>query len=157
MAMNVQGASIAGVTDNGIPMVEGSNNLIKINIDNPINIDLNTFKDNIYPYVSGNNNIVNIDILGTDNFISNIQIDNENLVITKRTVNGEETYNIKLPNCRDGELSSLRWLKDTNTIIGNWEQVIGVDNEPMDSRTVDFSYNVVTNDIGEIISIERGV
>ena len=58
MAITVEGATIKATASNGIPMVEGSKNLIKINITNPINMNLDTFKNNLQPYLTGDNNAV---------------------------------------------------------------------------------------------------
>lgn len=155
MAATVEGANLVGTTSNGVPMVQGSDNLIKINIDRPVAIDLKTFKDNIAPYLEGDNNIVEVDISGGDNYISDIVLKKNKLILTKNTVNGEEVEEIGLPYATDGTLESCEYIISEDKIKTSWSKVHGVEKEPWEEVVWGREYNVIKDNAGSIISITR--
>ena len=115
MAVEVTGAQIKGTNSSGVPFVQGSDNLIKITIDDPINLNLDTFKNNILPYLDGNNNVVNIEIIGTEVFVENIELTNDfKLKISKKTVNGPRVEYIQLPYVNDGEIVDITFNRESN-------------------------------------------
>ena len=156
MAITVEGATIKATTSNLIPMVEGSENLIKINITNPININLDTFKNNLQPYLTGSNNVVEIDITGGGNtYIDTIDLNKNKLVIKSKSVYGQTVKEIDLPYATDGELESCSYIADDNKIYTSWSKVKGVEDEPWKEVIWSHAYKVTTDTNGNIISIQR--
>ena len=156
MAITVEGATIKATSPNGIPMVEGSENLIKINITNPINMNLDTFKNNLQPYLTGDNNVVEIDITGGgDAYVEDIDLNKNKLIIKNKSVYGQTVKEIDLPCAIDGELESCRYEEGAKKIHTSWSKVKGGGDEPWAGIVWSQDYTVVTDNNGNIISISR--
>ena len=156
MAITVEGAEVKGTTSNYLPMLDGTNNLIKINITNPINMNLNTFKDNLQPYLTGDNNVVEIDISGGGNsYIETIDLNKNKLVIRSKSVYGQTTKEINLPYATDGELESCVYISDEKAIYTSWSKVKGTEDEPWSEIVWSSKYSVTTDNNGSIISVKR--
>ena len=156
MAITVEGATIKATASNGIPMVEGSENLIKINITNPINMNLDTFKNNLQPYLTGDNNVVEIDITGSgDAYVEDIDLNKNKLIIKGKSVYGQTVKEIDLPCAIDGELESCRYEEGAKKIRTSWSKVKGDGDEPWGGIVWSQDYTVVTDSRGNIISISR--
>ena len=156
MAITVEGATIKATASNGIPMVEGSENLIKINITNPINMNLDTFKNNLQPYLTGDNNVVEIDITGGgDAYVEDIDLNKNKLIIKNKSVYGQTVKEIDLPCAIDGELESCRYEEGAKKIRTSWSKVKGDGDEPWGGIIWSQDYTVVTDSRGNIISISR--
>lgn len=150
--ISVEGAELLGTTLKGIPMVQGSNNLIKIKIDNPIDINLKTFQNNTYPYLNGDDNVVEVDISGGDNFVQDVTLNDNSLTILKKTVNGTQEKTVKLPYTTIGTLKELICDYNTKKIYTSWSKDI---DDPRSETFWSVVYNIITDDLGNIISIER--
>lgn len=156
MAITVEGATIKATASNGIPMVKGSENLIKINITNPINMNLDTFKNNLQPYLTGDNNVVEIDITGGgDAYVEDIDLNKNKLIIKGKSVYGQTVKEIDLPCAIDGELESCKYIASDNKIRTSWSKVKGDGDEPWAGIIWSQDYTVVTDNNGNIISISR--
>lgn len=132
MAVEVTGGTIVGTSAAGVPFVQGSDNLIKISIDNPIDINLNTFKDNILPYLDGDNNIVNIEISGADTYVKEVKLLNDyQLQIVTKTPNGEKIENIPLPFQKLGEIEQVDC--DDMGIMTVTKTIEGAEGQPITS------------------------
>lgn len=147
MAIQVTGADIKGVNNFDIPFVEGDNNLIKITIDNPINLNLETFQEHIYPYLDGSNNIVNIEITGAETYVDDIQLTNDyKLLITKKTIDGSVDEVIQLPYTKDGEIENIIYNNNDKIMTVNYI-VEGAQGSPIITSQL---YDVIETD--EIIT-----
>ena len=156
MAINVQGAEIKATTETGLPMLKGSNNLIQVTISNPISIDLQSFAKNILPYLDGNDNVVNIDIIGAESdIVENIYIEDSDLVIQRKTLQGDEEKRYPLAYCKDGQLHSLLYDIDNKSITTTYDNVIGISGEPFVREVIDSTYKVITDNLGNILEIIR--
>ena len=110
MATEVYGGiQTAPIAENGMPFLQGSNNLIKIKINNPIDLNLETFKNNIFPYLDGSHNIVDVEINSTENTLTNIELEGAYLKLTKRTLNGESVSYVDLPWAKDGDIKEITY------------------------------------------------
>lgn len=68
---------------NGIPYLEGNDNIINIIIDPPLAVDLSTFNTNQeYPYINGDRNIVTINLGGASYAFKDVILDKNNLIFT---------------------------------------------------------------------------
>lgn len=152
--MSVEGGIVAGYSENDIPFVQGNDNIIKINIDNPIDIDLSTFANNVMPYLTGDNNMVTIEITGADNYITSATVLGHTLTLVKRSPTGTFTQDLILPYSHDGDLKQMIYNSATNTITNTYVNVVGLDNAPFESReSTPVIFNTIKDNAGNIISI----